>query len=381
MHRRKCKGAYVAECHQSLKAAMQRTEELRQEGRPKEALSSAIKRSDNNPQDNRALYTKAIYLQFSGRLQEAETALRTVISRGLDLPDVRHALGVNLLAQGRYHEAWPLYAARAEMPHLRDGYPRQFPFPRWESESLEGKRIALFREQGFGDQIQFVRFVPHLCSIGASVTLLTPPPLVRLFATNFPNVEIVAASGSVEFEDPDYWLTLADLPGKLDIGFEDLGPDPYLSAPPGSSKPGSDLRVGFVGQGSPTHLHDRYRSLPTELVAKLERQLPGTIVPLTPEQSGAKDFADTAAIIAGLDVIVSVDTSAAHLAGAMGKPCMLLLSEFGTDWRWMRGRKTSPWYAAHRLYRNEIGGNWAKPLAQIAEDLSVMQAQKLHNIA
>ena len=124
----------------------------------------------------------------------------------------------------------------------------------------------------------------------------------------------------------------------------------------------------MVRRGKPSHANDAVRSLPNDLT------LPFAALDLSPEQSGARDFAETARIIAGLDVVVSVDTAIAHLAGAMGKPCCLLLSCQGADWRWFQSRTDSPWYPSMRLYRQAAPGDWATVLRAVADDLPRFQA-------
>lgn len=360
--------AWVMERKAAAKALIDRSEALGYGGQPVEALQAAREAVAADPTSGSAMHSLGILLSLSGQLLESEDALRRVVSAGPELAEARHALGVNLLAQGRYREGWPLYDARIEIEGLIDGFPRTFPFPRWNGEDVRGKHVVLFPEQGIGDQIQFARFVPTLIQRGATVTLLTPPPLKRLFALAFPDVKVLLASGSVDFDDPDFWLTLADLPGRLNLSLGEIVGTPYLTAPPDAAGPGTDFRVGVMVQGNSLYRYDRYRSLAPELVTLLESNLPGTVINLAPHRTGARDFADTAAIIKGLDLVVSVDTAVAHLAGAMGKRCMLLLPGFASDWRWMRGRDMSPWYPRHRLYRGDIAGSRDDAVGRLLED-------------
>ena len=359
------------------RALMERARMLREAGQPLAALEMTRRVVADNPDDMGAAYMHGVYLSHCGRLTEGEAILRRLVDAAPNLPNPRHALGANLLGQGRYHEGWPFYEARIERDGLNDGFPRSFPFPRWQGEDLAGRHIAIFPEQGFGDQIQFVRFLPELVRRGAHVILLAPPPLARLFAHSFPDVEVIAASGSVDFRDPDVWATLADLPVRLDVAVADLDGAAYLRAPDALPAGKSGFRIGLITSGSTTYLHDRYRSLPPEAAVRLSRELPGEIVDLSPERTGARDFADTAAILAGLDLVVSVDTAVAHLAGALGKPCFLLLPGFAPDWRWMRDRDDSPWYAGHRLYRAEVGGGWDDAIERVCADVRAFAAARL----
>jgi hypothetical protein len=318
------------------------------------------------------IWQEGIRLTEVGRLREAEAPLRLALAANPQSPDIRLTLGMNLLAQGRYDEGWPLYDARIALNALNDAVPRSLPFPRWSGEDVAGRRIALFPEQGWGDQIQFARFVPELRRRGAVVSWLVHPSLLRLFQHSFPGIDIIPATGETRFPDPDAWLTLVDLPYCLGITLENLPAEPYIDTAVQWSNAPQGLRVGLVTRGGSRFLDDARRSLPPAKAEYLERHLPGSLVSLHPEQSGVRDFADTAAIIRQLDLVVSVDTAVAHLAGAMGKPCLLLLPGFRTDWRWMRERSDSPWYPGHRLYRANADGNWDEALARLIEDAQSM---------
>ncbi len=342
-----------------VEALMAQAEALRAAGDPAGAFAAVEQAVGADPDNVNAAYMRAIFLTNFGRLAEAEAELARVLKVAPDLANPRHALGLNLLAQGRYHEGWPLYQARAERTGLSDAVPRDLPYPRWQGEDLRGKRIAIFPEQGFGDQIQFVRFIPRLLAMDAKVTLLVPPPLASLFDHNFPTVDVRTAEGSVDFPDPDYWATLADLPARFDVQPDQLWEEAYLKAPKALPEATSGaFRIGLMTRGNPAYGGDIYRSLPPALAERLAKKLPGEVIDLSPEKTGATNFAETAAIVATLDLVVSVDTAVAHLAGAMGKTCLLMLNGFATDWRWMRGRSVSPWYPHHLLYRAELGSGW-----------------------
>lgn len=347
---------------------------LRRSWRWEEALPLCFAAAEADPHSPAAAFNLGVMLSKMGRLDEGEAELRRTEKLTPGLAVVIHALAHNLLAQGRFKEAWPLYEVRASMPELNTGFPTDFAFPRWRGEPLAGKRLAIFPEQGLGDQIQFSRFLPRLMRQAESVTLLALPPLERLFRHNFPAAEIVLASGKTDFPDPDYWTTMHDLPGALRIGLEDIPTAPYLCAPASWPPLGDGFRVGLKLKGNPRFINDATRSLPSDAMERLRAGLPGQIVSLEPEESGACDLADTAAIIQQLDLVVSVDTSVAHLAGAMGKPCMVLLPGFGPDWRWMFGRADSPWYPQHRLYRSGFDNDWRPPIDQALRDVRAFAA-------
>lgn len=316
----------------------------------------------NNPDHNGAQHAWGALLDQLGRLDEAEAALRRAHALKPDNAESQLALAGVLLAQGRYAEGWPLFEARHVIPTATTRKP-EHPQPEWRGEPLAGRRLLIWPDEGYGDQIQFSRFAPWLAGQGAEVTLLAPPPLFRLFETSFPDVRVAKTEGQVEVPDPDCWVMSASLAARAGITLENLPAGPYLRAAQVATPAGA--RIGVVGRGNPRHANDAYRTLPAELRSRL-LALPQAIS-LLPEDTGVRDFADTAALIAGLDLVISVDTSVAHLAGAMGKPVWILLPAFRTDWRWMRGRADSPWYPSARLFRQPRIGDWAAVVDAVTE--------------
>lgn len=306
------------------------------------------------------------------RQDEAERILRHALTVAPDDAATRMFLGMTLLALGRYAEAWPLYRARHAVAEINLAAPKGLPYPPWRGEPLAGRRILVAPEQGLGDQLMFARFVPPLVRAGAEVCLLALPPLERLFRTAFPDIEVIAASGPVKLPRVDCWATLVDLAGGLGATLETLPPPPYLAAPAGGAAVSAGFTIGLVTRGGPTGTNDGRRSLKPEAAARLRAALPGTVIDLHPDATGATSFAETAALVAPLDLVVSVDTSAAHLAGAMDKPCMVLIPGLQTDWRWMLGRADSAWYPRHRLYRNGLDGDWTAALDRIVADATAM---------
>jgi hypothetical protein len=297
-----------------------------------------------------ALHDRGGLLKMAGQLEGAEEALRAALAIEPKNPKTLHALGIVLLSQGRYAEGWPLYDARHDVPEL--GLPKPaLPYPEWRGESLAGKRLLIFGEQGFGDQIMFARFALVARDQGAAVTMFCRPALSRLFA-QFDGVEVIGAVGAVEFPDPDYWVMSGSIAGRFGITPETVPSAPYLKAEPGPPLGG----LGVAWRGNPYHRNDANRSLPPDAGAQL-LSLPGARS-LHPEDSGAQDFADTARLIASMANVLSVDTSVAHLAGAMGKPVTILVPALMTDWRWMQDRNDTPWYPSARLLRQATPGHW-----------------------
>lgn len=316
-----------------------------------------------------AHHHRGVALEAAGRLDEAEAAFRRVLALKPDAHGTARLLGVLLLSQGRLAEGFHFFEARHALPRLAKP---PLPFPEWSGEPLAGKRLLIWPEQGFGDQIQFARFAPILKAQNVDVTMLCRPGLERLFAQSL-GVRVKAAAGAVDFPDPDAWVMVGSLAARLGVTLETIPAEPYLRAagPAAAPAAGAALRVGVMTAGNPEHSNDANRSLPPAEAKRL-RALAAEIVELDPAVSGARDFADTAEIVAGLDLVISVDTAAAHLAGAMGKPCWVLIPAVATDWRWMRERTDSPWYPSMRLYRQATPGDWSPEIARIATDVAAL---------
>lgn len=297
-------------------------------------------------------------LHLTRRWTEAETAYQAALALAPDDAKTRLALGYLRLGLGDYARGWPLYEARKAVPG-QNARPLDLA-GEWQGEPLAGKRLLIWPEQGFGDQIQFARFAPVLRGMGAQVTLAAPPELSRLFAGL--GVDLAPQTADASGLPPhDYWTLLLSIPGRLGVTLETLPAAPYLAAPGAAPQPTG--AVGAVWRGRASHGNDAHRSLPgIEALAPLA-EAGARLIDLT-EPRG--DFADLAAAIAPLDLLVTVDTAAAHLAGAMGKPCWVLLPWFRTDWRWLQDRPDSPWYPSIRLFRQPSFGAWDRAIAELA---------------
>lgn len=332
---------------------------------------------------------------MTGDAADAEAEFRRALALRPDA-DTRFNLACLLLGLGRYEEAWPLYEARHEPGRKTDPFPSlALPWPQWQGEDLAGKSLLILPEQGYGDQIQFARYVPLLKQAGAArITIVAAPPLQALFRT-LPGADAIvdgsalAASGAHDFWT--YPISIArhrrTTPATIPAQIPYLAADPERRAAWRSRLPAGGRRVGLVWRGSPTHRNDANRSLPDLLplaplwsipgIAWCSLQIDGeeaeSALPGQPLHSFGRelhDFAETAAIIAELDLLICVDTAVAHLAGSLGKPCWILLPRVGTDWRWLHARADSPWYpGGTSLFRQQAAGDWSAPIAEMAAAL------------
>ncbi|HSY29200.1 MAG TPA: glycosyltransferase family 9 protein, partial [Burkholderiaceae bacterium] len=274
-------------------------------------------------------------------------------------------------------------------------FPRKFRRPLWlRKERLDGDTILLHGEQGYGDMIQFCRYVPLVAELGAKVLLEVPRPLARLME-NLEGVDEVIVRGD-QLPDFDYHCPLMSLPLAFDTRLETIPAKiPYLAANSGGRSvwqerlgDKSGPRIGIAWSGNPVHDNDRNRSIALddfiEIVSEsaqfvcLQKEVRPADHALLQQRSeiltfneGVSDFQDTAELIANMDLVISVDTSVAHLAGAMGKPVWILLP-FNVEWRWFLDRSDSPWYPTARLFRQQTPGNWKPVLAAIARELSLL---------
>jgi hypothetical protein len=345
----------------------------RREGRLALALAIYRRVVAARPDHPAAVQHLGALLNVLGERSEAERVLRHATAVNPHDAAARHALAIALMGQGRYAEAGNFYRARFDLPQLGLQRPSGLAWPEWRGEPLTGKQLVVFPEMGFGDAIQHARFAALLRDRGAHVSLLCLPQLERLFAGSLSGVHVAAAAGRAEFPEPDYWAMSGALMFMPGMTPEALPAAPYLRPPPPTgAAPAPDRppgpRIGLVTAGNPEHKNDANRSLSPPLAEQLRAALPGQIVDLAPAATGARDFADTAAVMADLDLVVTVDTSAAHLAGALGKRAFVLIPAINTDWRWMHDRTDTPWYSSLRLYRADLRAGWAPALDRLASD-------------
>lgn len=305
-------------------------------------------------------------LSVEHRWAEAEALLRAALDETPGDPTKTYRLSSMVLADGRWAEGWPLYESRHQ--HLgRDRVNKPFlSMPEWRGETVG--TLLIWPEPGFGEMILLARFVPVLEARGVKVTVLCGPELARLLSGA--GLTVLATAEGLQIPPHDAWTLCGSLPLWLDVGPDTVPPPLTVRAAP-SRSPGGIGVVTLDKAGSP---HDEDRSLPADFAAEL-LSLPGA-VNLDPRHTGARDFQDTAEIIAGLDRVITVDTAVAHLAGAMGKPTAVLLPRVGANWCWLRERPDSPWYPSVRLYRQPRPGAWRPVLDELYDDLGIQPASR-----
>jgi hypothetical protein len=333
-------------------------------------------------------------------VKEAEAAARTALRLRPDMPDAQVNLAMVLLLTGHWAEAWPFYEARWQVGDLAMQR-RAFPQPLWTgAQPLAGRTILLHAEQGLGDTLQFCRYAPLVAAQGARVVLEVQPPLTRLLA-GLEGVAQIVATGD-PLPDFDLHCPLMSLPHAFATTPETIpAPVPYLAADPAQQKAWREVladlpgpRVGLVWAGSArawlphATAIDRRRSMRLADMAPLAQvrgysfvslQLGPPAAQLAEPPAGLRihdatthlgDFADTAALVANLDLVIAVDTAVAHLAGALGRP-VWLLNRFDTCWRWLLGRDDSPWYPGLRQFRRGAQEDWTSVMQRVAATLNL----------
>jgi len=363
---------------------------LFQLGRLEEAVDSYRRAIALNPRDAVSYANLGLVLQDLGLVDEGIENCRRALALQPDFPAAHNNLCLALLLKGDFENGLPHHEWRWRVQGLRMGG-RRFDRPAWRGEPLNGARILLHAEQGAGDTLQFLRYAPLVAARGGRVLIVVPPELKRL-AMSVKGVEQVIG-GDEPLPAFDQHCALLSLPLAFGTTMATIpGEVPYLAAPEpllaewrarlGAS---ASPRVGLIWAGRPEHRRDRDRSIALAALAPLAdtgatfyalQKGPAAEQAKTPppgmvlhDLDGAfTDFADTAAAMAALDLVISVDTSPAHLAGAIGKPVWVLLAQ-APDWRWFLEREDSPWYPTARLFRQPTRGDWASVIARVAAEL------------
>jgi Flp pilus assembly protein TadD len=377
---------------------------LRMQGRVAEALAEL----DSMPSSERGSdfhHLRGVLLSDLGHYAQSMLSYLKALSEDRDDPETRFSRSLLLLLQGEFATGWLEYEWRWQSEEMRASA-RHFSAPAWRGEAdLKGKTVLLYAEQGSGDTLQFVRYVATVVAAGARVILEVQAPLLNLIKNSFgENVHVVPAQSVLP--PFDFHCPLMSLPYACRrlVGPAPLNVGPYLHIDSAKRDAWARAlgtrrlpRVGLVWRGNAKHLNDHNRSISLDLLLAalpegidyftLQKGLTDEERALLSRRSDVRclddeltDYGETGAAMQQLDLIISVDTSVAHLAGALDAPCWIMLP-FSPDFRWLLGRSDSPWYPSVRLFRQKERRNWSSVLADISAELNKSISSISHEVA
>ncbi len=347
----------------------------------------------------RAKSNLSLALMEQVRLPEAEQCCREALELRPNYPEARANLALALLTMGRLEEAWSHYEARWEVEAMKAPLP-SLPGRRWTGQTLYGETVLLYAEQGFGDTLQFCRYVPMVAAASGRVVLVVPKPLLRLTTTLVGVAEVLTEDDVLPAFD--YHCPLLSLPSVFGTTLETIpSSSAYLHADPSgwaetlNALPGLKVGLAWAGKSRTAQPHavaiDKRRSMRLADMAPLfsvpgcsfvSLQLGPPARQMQRQPAGMElhdfsrrlgDWADTADLVAGLDLVIAVDTAVVHLAGALGKP-VWMLNRFDSCWRWFQNRDDSPWYPSLRQFRQTRPGDWAGVIERVKVALEELVA-------
>ena len=367
-------------------------------------------REDNQPDLARACYAQAMVLdpESAFAFNNYGNTLRELGRPDWGVPFLQHAinldpelstahfnLSVCYLLMGDYVRGFPAYESRWNFEHLANTLPSWSP-PRWTGQDLQDKTIIVLGEQGHGDIIQFSRYIQILQARGARVYFQATLGLIPLLQQS----DSCRGAVITTYEAPeyhfDYWCPAMSIPAGLGVTLDTLNsPLQYLNADPAlvvgwrqRLGPKTKMTVGFSWSGRPDSWIHRHKSVPFEIILDMVQKNPqydwiNLQIDATPEQeqqlaqTGCRMFpgtitswADTAALIQNLDLVISMDTAVSHLSCALGRPTWIMINNYAVDWRWLTDRDSSPWYPSAKLFRQPAMGDWASVTKKISQYLS-----------
>ena len=364
-------------------------------------------REENNPEGALAYYAQALtqdrcsasafnnygnVLRESGDPAGAVPFLQRSIQLAPEHPTAPFNLAVAYLLMGDYARGWTQYETRWNYEHLAGTLPN-YSQPRWTGQDVQDKTVLVIGEQGHGDNIQFVRFVGDIAARGARVILTLNPSLKPLIIGEAIPTILTDGDPLPEF---DYWIPIMSIPAVIGTTVDNIASvQYYLTADTALQRawqerlgPKRRLRVGFCWSGRRDTWINRHKAMPFEVMLELIQRNPGyewvnlqsdcteqeeaelVAAGVTAYPGAIRNFADSAALLMHMDVVLSVDTAVAHLAGALGRPVWVMLSRYALDWRWLLDRDSSPWYTTARLFRQPVRGDWASVTERIHKFLS-----------
>ena len=367
--------------------------QLRADRQPAAALRCYAQAFVDDPDSASAFNNYGNVLREIGQPKRAIPFLQHALVLQPDNPTAQFNLAVSYLIQGDYARGWPAYECRWNYEHLAGTQP-QYAQPRWAGQDLKDRAILVIGEQGHGDNIQFMRFLFNLHAAGARVLFQVTDGLIPMLSGS----NVVHWVGRYSDTPPefDYWIPIMSLPGVLGITVENLPKVvSYLNAHQDLFQqwqqrlgPKKRMRVGFCWSGRKDNWLNTHKGMPFDQMMALVKNNPtyewiNLQVDASPEEDAVLaalgvtrypgtigSFADTAALIAHMDVVLSVDTSIAHLSAALGRPTWLMLNWFAPCWRWMLNRDSSPWYSSMRIFRQPAQDDWATVTKKIEQYLS-----------
>jgi tetratricopeptide (TPR) repeat protein len=360
------------------------------------ALRAQHKFEQSIPGYNRAIelspgYADAIanlgsVLHIVGKLDEAMSTFRWALALDPRQADARTGVGILQLLNANFEAGWSDYEWRLLTQQSRHRTP---PGPVWDGSNPAGRRILVYGEQGFGDALQFCRYLPMLIERGATVALAIPSAVAGLIAESIPGLEVWSSGTLPSY---DCHCALLSLPHRFGTRSGSIPrPIAYLRPPReaiarwASRIVGPELKVGLVWTGNPKHVNNPGRSTTADSLlpllsiegirffslqvgasaGELTKLSKGSVPDLSPDLT---DYSETAGAVANLDLVVTIDTSVAHLTGAIGKPAWVILSSV-PDWRWMLDREDNPWYPTMRLFRPQAPRDWSGVIERVAAEL------------
>ena len=358
---------------------------LKNEESSKENFLKAVNISPNYKNAHLAYYNLAIGFANNGKLEVALNYYNKALSLSPNFHDARWNRSLTLLQLGNFEEGWKELESRFSKKSPTDS--RTFPKPKLTDLNIKDKTILVICEQGFGDAIQFARYLPLIKQKGAKIILECKKDLAELFKNSFEIDKILIKNSPISSYDYDFYIHLMSLPALFDTTLKTISNSvPYL-------KPSQELvdkfkiyfnknsfNIGIVWSGNPKQENDKNRSITLGQFKELLEIPRVKLFSLQLGQSKLSDknildlsdkisnFNDTAAIIQNLDLIISVDTSVAHLSGALNKPTFVLLSS-RADWRWLLERSDSPWYPSMKLFRQKNPDSWSAVFQEVKEEI------------
>ena len=376
---------------------------LHAQGRLTEAVEHLQHALRLQPDFIEAYSNLGLVLQAQGHIEAAIATFEHALQYKPDCVQAHWNRAIAWLLSGNFQQGWQEYEWRWRRP---DSPPPAFPQPCWDGTPFPHQTLLVYSEQGLGDTLQFVRYLPQVAARGQHIVLACQPALVRLLRT-CPGVQTLVVKDRPEMASQpfDLYIPLLSLPGIFGTTSTTIPADiPYITADPAlvqqwHTRLGAEhaFRVGLVWAGNPSHKNDRNRSCTLATLAPLA---PLPRLALFSLQTGPaagqidqppagmvlhdvgrtlSDFADTAAVITHLDLVITVDTAVAHLAGAMGKPVWTLLP-FAPDWRWGQHSAYTPWYPTMRLFRQPAPGAWEAVCQSVVETLTTLLDHRAHDM-